>query len=946
MTPDRFQQIDQLFSHAAALPVEERAAFLDQACADAALRGEVEKLLAMLAGDGPSLGERVQRAASELRDLVENIPTGTSPVDGAMLGDLSGKVLGPYRLIRLVGKGGMGEIYAAEDTRLGRQVALKLLPTLHAGDTIRVRRFENEARAASALNHPNIVTIHDFGETEGLHFIASELVQGRTLRQLIAQGPMAIRECLSIATQIAGAIAAAHESGIVHRDIKPENVMVRPDGYVKVVDFGLAKLREGSGAGPFRGSLTLPGMVMGTVRYMSPEQARGLELDPRSDIFSLGVVLYEMAAGSHPFPGQTGADVTAAILEADPAPLGTVSAAPPVQLERIVNRCLRKVAAQRYQNCQELLADLVLLKEELDLSNSQAARSAWRSPRKRRLLFLAAGALALMGGAAAVRLYHRAPQWFETIQFSKVPADADLLYGVLSPSGRYIAYASQNGEGERTLSVRLRTSATGVRIAGPLKAAFYVVTFAPDESYLYYTVHPFALPSSRALYRIPLLGGVSQKLLDGVDAGLAFSPDSARFAYFRRDRSTTTLLLAAADGSGARVLFQGTAEQTLNGISWSADGREVLIAEGTRGRQGQEFRILGMKPEGGPARVVAALGRTYLTSFSALPDGSGYIANAYDTEANLPQIWFVSQTGAMRRITHDLSAYQGASLTADGKEILTNLNERESQLWLVDVHNPASAHAFTDARQRFDQPVWARDGSIVSLLAVSGTATLWVFKPDGSGQHPLPASTPTDFEVRACPDREDVVFLSKRSGAYNVWRQRPDGSEARRLTSGVNDQNPVCLAGGTILYRTLVGKQFVQRQTSLDGGPDVPAGGPSFEGMISPDGSLTLLEDTDPQTHAPVGKITARDGSRTLLTFPFNGAAAAWSPDSRGIAYVDRRSSGTQIWYRTVAGEAPVPLARFGGKGVFALNFSPDGRQIVAAVGRIVIDMVLIKDLH
>ena len=298
-----------------------------------------------------------------------------------MAGDQSkivaGQAIGPYQVISRLGSGGMGDVYLAHDSRLGRKVALKLLPEYFTRDEQRLRRFQQEARAASALNHPNIITIFEIGKAGSIHFIASEYIAGQTLRERMSGRRMMLGEALDIAIQVASALESAHQAGIVHRDIKPENIMVRDDGYVKVLDFGLAKLTEGTVSDvatevPAIGKAnTDPGVVMGTASYMSPEQARGREVDRRTDIFSLGVTVYEMVTGCLPFEGETWSDVIAAILTQEFAPLGRYSSDVPEGLEWIVARTLAKDKAERYQTVTEMLFDLRRLKQRLDYEAEQ-----------------------------------------------------------------------------------------------------------------------------------------------------------------------------------------------------------------------------------------------------------------------------------------------------------------------------------------------------------------------------------------------------------------------------------------------------------------------------------------------------------------------------------------------------------------------------------------------
>ena len=368
MNPERWQQLKQIFQSALERNPAERSAFLSQACADdPALRSEVESLIASHDQAGDSIEAMAAEAATEM--LAD---------DRAIVG----KQIGHYQVLNRIGRGGMGEVFLAQDATLGRKVALKLLRAEFTGDQERLRRFRQEARAASNLNHPNILTIYEIGAEDSTHFMATEYVEGETLRQPMASAGMKLSEALDVAIQVAGALAAAHQAGIVHRDIKPENIMVRRDGYAKVLDFGLAKLTERAPASsdslwPTLGKVeTNPGVVMGTVQYMSPEQARGLEVDARTDIFSLGVVLYEMVAGRAPFEGGTTSDVLVSLLEREPVPLKNLASEQiPADLDWIITKMLRKNPDERYQTSKELFVDLQRLRQKLEIE-SHLERSA------------------------------------------------------------------------------------------------------------------------------------------------------------------------------------------------------------------------------------------------------------------------------------------------------------------------------------------------------------------------------------------------------------------------------------------------------------------------------------------------------------------------------------------------------------------------------------------
>ena len=370
MNAERWQQVNDLFQSAAERAPEERASFLDEAChGDEGLRREVESLLASY-----------ERAENFIESPAFEVAPELLTNDRA--GALVGKVIGHYRIESLIGVGGMGEVYLARDERLGRKVALKLLPERLTVDETQLSRFKTEARSASALNHPNILTVYEIGAEGNRQFIATEFIEGMTLRASLACGRMNLHAALEIAVQVASALAAAHETGVVHRDIKPENIMLRPDGYAKVLDFGIAKLTEQRPAsdhyefGTTAVLQTQPGLVLGTGHYMSPEQARGQTVDARSDIWSLGVVLYEMVGGIPPFRGETPSDCIASILKTEPPPLSGVLSDVPLKLESILQKALRKNSDERYQTIKEMLADLRNLKGELEAEGSSPQTKA------------------------------------------------------------------------------------------------------------------------------------------------------------------------------------------------------------------------------------------------------------------------------------------------------------------------------------------------------------------------------------------------------------------------------------------------------------------------------------------------------------------------------------------------------------------------------------------
>jgi eukaryotic-like serine/threonine-protein kinase len=415
MTPEQWEQVGQLYQAALELRPEERAAYLDRACAaDRVLRLEVESLLAADSGAADFLAAGAMQDAANLLAREQTAR-------------LAGQSFGHYQVLALIGAGGMGEVYCARDVQLERQVALKVLPARFTQDAERLQRFVREAKTASALNHPNIITIYEIGAVGATHFIATEFIEGETLRQRLAGGSLELHAALDVAIQVAAALEAAHRAGIVHRDIKPENVMARPDGLVKVLDFGLAKLLENDECGRMKDEktaepplhpssfrihpLTEPGVVMGTVHYMSPEQARGEKVDARTDIFSLGALTYEMITGHAPFAGATTSEVIAAILRDAPPPLGRDA---PPELERIVGQALCKNREQRYQTASELSAELKLLRRELEFAAEEKHRSGRAgavsgTPNKRRHAAISALAGLIIAAMVAWFYFNRAP---------------------------------------------------------------------------------------------------------------------------------------------------------------------------------------------------------------------------------------------------------------------------------------------------------------------------------------------------------------------------------------------------------------------------------------------------------------------------------------------------------------------------------------------------------
>jgi eukaryotic-like serine/threonine-protein kinase len=507
-----------------------------------------------------------------------------------------GTSLGHYRIERLLGSGGMSDVYLAEDMKLGRQVALKVLSHDVARDPERRERFEREARAAAALNHPHIVTIHSVEEVDGLTFLTFELIEGHTLAEIIPTGGLSLDRMLDLGIALADGVGAAHQRGITHRDLKPANVMLTSDGRLKILDFGLAKIKEdirGAEGSMLTALLTGEGRIVGTVAYMSPEQAEAKPVDQRSDVFSLGVILYEMATGVRPFQGDTQMSTLSAIIKDTPKPLADLRPGLPRDVTKIVTRCLAKDPEDRYQTAKDLRNDLRALKSDLAAGEVQAAeRSGDRVGfasvlARRRNLLIAAGVLAVVA-LAAMALWSTpsgrsdsGKQPFDSIKLAGLTTTGTIGSAAVSPDGRYVAYVSFT-DGKWTLSLRQIATTSNVELMPPDEVLPSGLAFGPDGNYIYYV--SYGSSGTGTLYRIPILGGGASRIVEGIDTSVTFSPDGGQFAFLRRDPNdgSTALVLASVDGTKQRALTTRKRPQVyvLNGVSWSADGRTIAAVAG------------------------------------------------------------------------------------------------------------------------------------------------------------------------------------------------------------------------------------------------------------------------------------------------------------------------------------------------------------------------------
>jgi len=917
----------------------------------------------------------------------------------------AGSSFGHYEVLSLLGAGGMGEVYRAKDTHLDREVAIKVLPADYASNVDRLRRFEQEARATSALNHPNILTVHDLGLHEGAPYIVAELLEGEELRAALKRGAIELPQALDYAQQIAAGLAAAHAKSIVHRDLKPENLFVTTDGFVKILDFGLAKLRPPEAVpdseAPTQRKITDPGSVMGTASYMSPEQARGQEVDARSDIFSLGVVLYEMIAGHPPFTGVNALDVIGAILNQEPAPLRQHSPDTPIELQRIVSKALRKDREQRYQHIKDLLIDLKDLKQELEFeaklkgaqqfvvppsgglaqppeggtTNAQPAEAATNEVAAARTSSSAeiilgelrqhkigvfVGLAVLLGCALALAysLYRFAApkqnvEQFQNVKFTQITALGNATSASLSPDSKFVAYAQKDG-GQFSLWTKAIATGSAVQIVPPGSLQLENIAFSPDGNYVYYTA--WGKGMIRLLYQIPVLGGTPKRLLSKISSGITFSPDGKRFAFVRPTGvAKTALVVANADGSGERIVTDAEGMNLVfMTVSWSPDGRTIAVGgEGVIGTNTWQAMVYGVGVETGEIKPLTEPLWQRVNRVVWLGDGSGVFVLARERNAPNNQLWRLSfADGAVQKLTNDLNSYSGdsLSLSADSGTLLTVQAQRSTNLYTVAADAPSRVRQINLRDNRVVSTCGVAlmpDGRILYGSAADGAGHIWVANSDGSNPRRLTNGAALDEDPTSSPDGRTIVFSSYRAGTYNLWRMDSDGENLKQLTHGSIDRAAsISPDGKWVVYDSILQSGIATWKVSLDGGEPIKLADQMYYPALSLDGKW-------------VAGLMALKGEIKMAIIPFEGgvpprildvslAAASdlhWSLDGRAIVYRTASDEAMNLWRLPIEGGAPKPITTFSSEQIWQFDLSRDGKLFLIARGTTSSDVVLISEV-
>ncbi len=919
MNQERYQQINALVEAALQLDRSRRRDFLHRACgSDQDLLERVDALL-----DGhESAVDFLEKPAldSWARDVAQ----------AASMKSLIGRQVGRYLISSHLGSGGIGEVWLANDTELSRDVALKFLSPEVAHNSDQVRRFRQEARAASSLNHPNLVTIFDIGEFDGRQFIAQEFIRGKTIRESLRAGPFNVDQVIEIAAQIAGGLRAAHEAGVVHRDIKPENIMIRPDGVVKVLDFGIARLAEQESSiknKPSRG-LTQTGIILGTARYMSPEQARGLPVDGRSDIFSLGAVLYEMLTGAATFQGETPSDILAAILTYEPPALSGDARRVPAAFERIARKCIAKDPAGRYSTAAGLQEAL----KTLGAKNGRVIplRALWIG-----------GAIAVTILAATVfgllmRSRHEPATSFNSMNISRLATRGEVSDVTIARDGSLLAYVVPDKVGQR-IWIR-NTSSSDEKTLGVEGTQLSNITFSPDNSFLYYRRK--GQGESDDLYRVPAKGGTPRRVIGDVSGAAAISPDGNHLAFIRLKPSTWEASLVVSDSEGGNESILQTLRRPQffdeHSLAWSPHSDAVACFAG----EGATIRLVEISIRHPAQRLISPQSWIWPQSIAWSTRGDVLVVTAA-TPGDIDQLWAVRhETGEVTRLTNDLSGYGRIAMTDDGESLVAIHRESALALWATAGRDNLHFDRITTSPLSSTrvEAGWTPDDRVVYSDPADGFRNLWIMEASGANPRRLTSSAGNKDEFVVTHDGRYIVFEQD----YHIWRVNNDGSNPRQLTYGAFDVHPdVSPNGKTVVYASFadwtpgVGGEPTLWSVPIDGGEAVQVSRqPTSVPRISPDGNQIACihyPGRDPRYSRRLLAVMNSDGNGPFTVFqnsPSDRTQLSWSPDGQALDYVVNANGIGNLWRQSLKGGQPEQVTHFDSDELFDFSWSHDGRLL------------------
>ena len=888
-----------------------------------------------------------------------------------------------YRIVGPLGAGGMGEVYKALDTTLERAVAIKILPPALIRNEERLRRFVQEAKAASSLNHPHIVTIHEIGEatvastgdaaSEVIHYIAMELVDGVTLKRKIYSEHADLRTILGYLAQAADGLAKAHAAGIVHRDLKPENVMVSNDGFAKVLDFGLAKLTGRTGPNSSGASSTAvwndstrEGVIMGTVAYMSPEQVQGRAVDHRTDIFSFGAMLYEAATLQRPFAADSDIDVMHRILHDKPAPVDELNPSVPSELRRVIRRCLAKDPDKRYQSMKDLAIELRELVDEYDeLSTGPSSHSSVSStsaamavspPNRRPVLIALTIASLITIGAIGFGLYslrRNAPPTgstvspFSAMEIQRLTGSGTAEDAAISPDGRYVVFVNREPDARYSLFVRQVATGSDVRILEP-GPVIRAVKFSPDGSYVYFIqAEPTTSgPNYSWLYRIPSLGGDARKLLWDVDTAPSFSPDGRQLVFGRGlpQENENAVVIANIDGTGERVLSSLTRFRPPVAPQWSPDGATIAT-------------VLFKPPlgfEATPALIDVATGKLTELGDSAwwdvsdmawMPDGSSLLMTCFREGTGRLQIWRQPRSGeAPTRITNDFNEYDELSLTADGKTLAAAHARYTTTLRVGPAADPSGGRIIRDPAGGILTELDAAPSGQIAVQIYRDTASDIGFMENSEAPIRKLTTDQKSYHPSISADGRTIAFVSERSGTPHVYLVDADGSRARQLTNGSGEILPVISPdGSTVVYQA---EGSIWLVSTAGGTPRKIQDRPLYRFDISPDSRHLAFQYWLTEAGTTTSRLRAEPlaGGEPLVdvsapSSPF----LRWTPDGNGISYVSVGDGQVKVVVQPLAGGEPVVLTRPGAQHIESYDWASTG-DLLTITSDTTSDIVLITD--